>query len=177
MVFDNRYQFLLQHYTKETIGDRYAAWLAEIQKIVNFLGGGDYFTINDNSLSLAVLDYFTDIIRLKQFQDIERANVSKIYAYGSYWLLQRNPVQAIAPTPPELSYINEKTVLLMLIPKLLAEAGADFNTMDLNAKTKFLSFISLLYYNFRFRIFTPQTLELMNEAFFAGVKIGSGSNG
>jgi hypothetical protein len=172
MVFDDKYQFLLQHYTAETIGNRYAAWLGEMQKIVNFLGGGDYFTINGTSLSLAVLDYFTDIVRLKQFQDIERANVQKIYAYGTYWLLRRNPVQAIAPFPPELSFINERTMLLMLLPKILAEVGADYKALGAESKQAMLSFASLLFYNFRFRSFTPQTLELMNEAFIAGFKLG-----
>jgi hypothetical protein len=174
LVFDGKYQFLLNHFSEEVIARRYATWLDEIQKIVNRMGMGDYFYISEDSLSLAVLDYFTDIARLKPFQDIEHTNVQKIYAYGVFWLLRRSPIQTVAQFPQEFAYINEKTMILMLLPKMFAEIGIDPVTAYKLQRDIIIGFVDLLFYNFRYRQFTPQSLELMIEAFFAGFKIGQG---
>lgn len=43
----------------------------------------------------AVLDYFTDINRLKHFHEISRTNLYKTKAYEISWLLRRRPIQFI----------------------------------------------------------------------------------
>ena len=58
-----------------------------------------------------ILDYFTDIARLKDYQDIERANVDKIYGYELFWFLRRHPIQLLEGVPDNFD-INEKWLLV-----------------------------------------------------------------
>lgn len=50
MVFDEKYQFLLDYFGESVIAERYAAWLKEVQMVTNRLGGGDYFIISTDNL-------------------------------------------------------------------------------------------------------------------------------
>lgn len=41
----------------------------------------------------AIMDYFTDVYRLKEFHKIKNINMIKIVAYEVYWILKRKPIQ------------------------------------------------------------------------------------
>ena len=47
--------------------------------------------IHEMALTHAVMDYYSDIQRLKEYQKIERVNEIKIMAYETFWLLKRKP--------------------------------------------------------------------------------------
>lgn len=49
--------------------------------------------ISSNALDHVVVDYFVDIDRLKDFQNIQLTYESKIYAYLAFWLLRHKPLQ------------------------------------------------------------------------------------
>ena len=68
--------------------------------------------------------------------------------------------------PYEYLYINEKVFTCMLISKMLKEAGVDPDSNN----PRLMPFLKLIYYNFKFRTFTQQSLELMITAFFCGCK-------
>ncbi|MDR1736761.1 MAG: hypothetical protein LBR85_07855 [Oscillospiraceae bacterium] len=169
MEFDKKHQFLIREFGEDVISQRYATWLNEIQKIVNCLGGGDFFYIDEDNVALAVLDYFTDVIRLKPFHHIKHINVQKIYGYSMFWLLKNKPVQTVAAVPDSLRYINERTVLFMFVPKMLAEIGLHPNTAA--QSEVFVNFLNLLYYNLRYRQSNSQSLELMVDAFISGYRL------
>jgi hypothetical protein len=118
---------------------------------------------------MAVIDYFTDIARLKDFQDIERANVDKIYGYELYWFLRRHPVQLRENVPDNFD-INEKVAIGVFLPRILAEAGMLYSKEIQNEKFKerLKVFIDLLFYNLKYRTYTQQSLELMIESFLCG---------
>lgn len=156
---------------KYPVETRFENLLDQMQEILINMGVIDYVSINTDLLGKAVIDYFEDIDRLKSYEDIARVNVDKIYSYGTYWILRRQPIQIIDQSLDErFWYINEKVCIAMMIPKMLAEMGISMNEQN----PRFKNFLELMYYNFKYRLYTQQTLEFMIEAFFCGysVKVG-----
>lgn len=49
--------------------------------------------IHQMALTHAIMDYFSDVQRLKDYQQIEHINDIKIKAYETFWLLKRKPLQ------------------------------------------------------------------------------------
>lgn len=63
--------------------------------------------IHHMALTYAVMDYFSDIQRLKDYQQIEHVNEIKIKAYETFWLLKRKPLQLIGQIEDDrLLYVN-----------------------------------------------------------------------
>lgn len=150
---------------------RFKSLLEEIQDVLVNMGIIDQVLINTDLLGKAVVDYFEDIDRLKDFEDISRVNVDKIYSYGAFWFLRRRPIQIIDNTIDDrFWYINEKVCIAIMIPKMFAEMGIDMKAEN----PRFKNFLELMYYNFKYRLYTQQSLEFMIEAFFCGysVKVG-----
>lgn len=157
-------RYLTENYNFEK---RYENLLTQIQDVLEALGILDKVTINTDLLGQVVLNYFEDVDRLKKFEGIERTNEDKIYGYETFWLLRDKPIQVIdSNMPNEYLYINEKVFTCMLISKMLKEADIQPDSKNM----RLMSFLQLLYYNFKFRNFTQQSLELMITAFFCGCK-------
>lgn len=74
--------------------------------------------LNDRVLMHTIMDYFTDITRLKEFHGIEKINQDKIIAYECSWLIKRKPIQILDEEKESLVYINEKFVLAILVNHL-----------------------------------------------------------
>lgn len=161
--------------TKYPIEKRFNNLLDQMQAVLEQMGVIDKVSINTDLLGKAVVDYFEDIDRLKDFEGISRVNVDKIYSYGTYWILRRQPIQIIQKDLEEkFWYINEKVCIAIMIPKMLEEMGISLNEKN----PRFEQFLDLVYYNFKYRLYTQQTLELMVESFFCGysIKVEAGSN-
>ncbi len=118
----------------------------------------------------AVLDYFTDISRLKHFHKITRTNSFKVISYEISWLLRRKPLQVLEDGREELVYINEKFVLSYIMSYLTHLVGTDFYD-DLKPKNQeaFDGFIDSLYYYLKYRNCNSQALELALLSFGAGI--------
>ena len=167
-IIDEHYQFLLDYFPDDTIFLRYENLLVQLIDIVVEMGVADQVEINEELLMRAVLDYFTDIARLKQFHRIDNTNEQKTYAYGIYWLLKRSPIQIVAPIDEAYIYINEKAAVAILFPKILKECGVDIIDDSERIRKLLHEYLDLLYYNFKYRQFSQHSLELMIEAFFCG---------
>ena len=165
---DKHYQFLLKYFPGDIIFLRFKHLFTQLVDIVKALGISDNVDINEDLLMLSVLDYFADIARLKQFQNINNTNEQKTYSYGIYWLLRRAPIQIITTIDEEYIYINEKVAVAMIFPKMLIELGVDIVEDSARIKKFLREYLELLYYNFKYRLYSPQSLELMVEAFFCG---------
>ena len=154
--------YLMENYDFES---RYKNLLEQIQDILEAIGILDKVTINLDLLGQVVLNYFEDVERLKKCEGIDRTNEDKIYSYETFWLLRDKPIQFITnDIPYKYLYINEKVCTCILISKMLKEMGIDPDSKN----QRLMPFLKLLYYNFRFRNFTQQSLELMITAFFCG---------
>lgn len=147
------------------IEERYKNILMQMQDVLEALDLMKYIDINTSLLGQAIIDYFEDIDRLKKFEDIDKINVDKIYAYETFWLLRRKPIQIVDNNIGiSFTHINEKVFTFILIAKMIGEIGK--NSDDINPKLE--SFVELIYYNFKFRIFTQKSLEFVISAFFCG---------
>jgi len=123
--------------------------------------------IHHMALTHAVMDYFSDIQRLKDYQQIEHVNEIKIKAYETFWLLKRKPLQLIGQIEDDrLLYVNEKFLLTRLTSFML---GDHINMPIIGDKSiAFKNFLDTLYYYLKFRRCDAQSLELMLLAFKAG---------
>lgn len=158
-----------EHYAqlieKYPIKTRFENTLTQIQDVLEAMGLLEQVTVDTHLLGSAILSYFEDIDRLKEFEGIERANVEKIYSYETFWLLRNKPIQI---TDKSLAmkhiHINEKVCVAILISKMCKEMERGYD----DENVRILSFLELLLYNFKYRHFTQQSLELMISAFFLG---------
>jgi hypothetical protein len=169
-VRDEHYRFLLSEFPGNTVHARFKTLFFEVKRIVRTGRLESSVRIDEESLQMAVIDYFTDISRLKEFQAIKKANVNKIYGYALYWFLRRHPVQIVMPTPENFD-INEKVALAVFLPKILVEAGMPYTKSKPQEevfRARLNSFANLLFYNFKYRVYTQQSLELAIEAFLCG---------
>lgn len=140
------------------------------QEMIDFLdanGLTEIAYIHEMALTHAVMDYFSDIQRLMDYQDIEHANEIKIKAYETYWLLKRKPLQLKKQIEDDrLLYVNEKFLLTRLTSFMLE---GDINMPLAEEKSiAYKNFLNTLYYYLKFRQCDAQSLELMLLAFKAG---------
>lgn len=123
--------------------------------------------IHQMALTHAIMDYFSDVQRLKDYQQIEHVNEIKIKAYETFWLLKRKPIQLKEQIEDDrLLYVNEKFLLTRLTSFML---DSEINTPMVGEKSiAFKNFLNTLYYYLKFRRCDAQSIELMLLAFKAG---------
>ena len=122
--------------------------------------------VNTRMLIEAVHDYYVDTIRIKGFHHIdEYTNTAKVFAYKAYWLFRRKPLQVIEEFPG-CEFINELCITAILTSAMAAEKKIP---KEIRADSpSFKKLQDLLLYNLKYRPVSPQSLELMIEAFFSG---------
>jgi hypothetical protein len=149
----------------ETIVSRYIGILRRINTFINVKNVGRNIRIDTDLLKRAVIDYFVDITRIKEFHEIPEVNREKIYGYLSYWLLKRKPIQVLSPFSGS-GFINELFVTSYLVTNILSEKNIGNDIYGANKA--FYKFQELLYYNLKYRPVSQQSIELMVGAFFCG---------
>jgi hypothetical protein len=168
LEFDDKYQFLLEFFPGHYIFSRYREIYRNIIKIINAQHFEEDVRIDRESLKMVVLDYFTDIVRLKQFQKIDLVNDQKKWAYMMYWFLRRHPVQIL--TEHHTIYdVNELVAIGLFFPRILRQVG--INIKACQGDKVYIDFFNLLFYNLKYRTYTQSSLELMFDAFISGYKI------
>jgi len=140
------------------------------QEMLDFLETNDLQKIayiHEMALTHAIMDYFSDIQRLKDYQHIEHINEIKIKAYETFWLLKRKPIQLQTQLEDDrFLYVNEKFLLTRLTSFML---GDNINMPIVGEKSvAFTNYLNTLYYYLKFRRCDAQSIELMLLAFKAG---------
>ena len=137
----------------------------------------DKVKINSFMLIHAIMDYFTDISRLKEFHKIDFTNSYKTMAYEISWLLRRKPIQVLEDQKEDLVYINEKFILSYAI-NFITSCKESVRYQDLKkARQKcFNGFIESFYYHLKYRNCCAQSLELALLSFEAGLCINPNMN-
>lgn len=157
------YDFILEHYTIEDLQERFGVWYSDAKKFIEKKGLKDCAEINGRRLGYAVCDYFADIIRMKEFHGIDHANLNKIYAYSSYWFLRRQPIQLITKVEKDTDlYLNE----LFIVNNLMSKMKLHCSNKDIIQKQTLVEMANLWFYNFKYRVFTAQSLEMAICSFF-----------
>jgi len=169
LVKDKHYQFLLKYFPGNIMLLRYKALWNDTFNVIQGFGLEKKLYIDESSFQNFIIDYFTDTARLKDFHDIKRTNVDKIYGYELFWFLRRHPIQLTKDTPDNFD-INEKVALGVFIPRILADAELPYEEKNQSKEfqNKLNKFIRLLFYILKYRQYTQQSLELMIEAFLCG---------
>lgn len=162
------YSDILKDFGKDKIEIRYETLY---EYLTAFLKRHKYegkVIIAESVLNQAVVDYFADIHRLKNFHHIETVNFVKIHAYTAYWMLRRKPLQIVEDDPEDIdrAFVNERFVASYLLQFLRGE------NMDViiteTERPVYLEFVRNLEYFLRYRTVTPQMLETMLEAYQGG---------
>jgi hypothetical protein len=166
-----KYKKVIERFTKKKVRDRYHRLLVSTREFIQEMGYDDHVVCNEAILLIVVLEYFSDIMRLKDFHDIDRVNDIKILAYETSWLLRRKPLQIKRDkdtNDQEYAFCNEQfafSQLTLWLKKNDIEKGTLILSQDdLNF------FTQTLFYHLKYRDHDPQTLELMLISFMAGRK-------
>jgi len=162
------YSDVLAAFGKDKIEQRYNILYEYLTAFIKRHKYEDKVNIAESVLNQAVVDYFADIHRLKNFHHIEAINFLKIHAYTAYWILRRKPLQIIKDDSQdvELAFVNERFVSSYLLQYL----RGDYTTVIIaeSERLTYFEFIKNLEYYLRYRVVTPQMLETMLEAYQAG---------
>ncbi len=145
------------------------------QEMLDFLSVNDLMDIayiHEMALTHAVMDYFSDIQRLKEYQGIEHVNEIKVKAYETFWLLKRKPIQLSQQLEDDrMLYVNEKFLLARLSSFML---GKDINRPMVEDRwIAYKNYLNTLYYYLKFRRCDAQSIELMLLAYKAGTMMGN----
>lgn len=163
------YKDILLDFGREKIEKRYTILHEYLLEFIKRHKYEEKVHIADSVLNQAVIDYFTDIYRLKQFHHIEAVNYLKIHAYTAYWILRRKPLQIIKDDieDVELAFVNERFVTSYLIQYL---RGNNVEvTIAESERVIYYEFVKNLEYYLKYRTVTPQMLETMLQAYQAGM--------
>jgi len=166
------YAEVIEKFTEKRVQERYYRLLVSVREFIEGMGYREHVVCNETMLMNAVLGYYTDIMRLKDFHEIERMNEIKIRAYETAWLLKRRPLQIKDSNDQKYSFCNEQFVfsqLALWFKKSELENGTKAFGNDEYLK----SFSNTLFYHLKYRSCDPQTLELMLVSFMAGRKYQS----
>lgn len=161
------YQFLLEHFTQEKIVSRYDCLYQLLMTYIKRKQLEGRICIVPAILDHVIVDYFVDIYRLKEFQEIFLVNDAKIMSYTSFWLLRHKPLQIVdIENADDLVYVNEDAVGEILRTHLLDNPSETVILPEREEKID--EFINTMKYFFQYRLYTAQNIELMIMAFDAG---------
>lgn len=165
------YDKLIDLIGEEVIKHRFMQLDQEMNTFLSINNLQEIAYVNEIALDHAIMDYYSDIQRLKDYQDIEYINEIKIKAYETFWLLKRKPIQLKKQLQDDsFLYVNEKFLLSRLTCFMLQD---DINKPLLSERRKaFKNYLDTLYYYLKFRRCDAQSIELMLLAFEAGRLIG-----
>jgi hypothetical protein len=144
---------------EDKIRERSAYLHGLLELFIVKMGLRGYVYINPDLLHQVILDYFSDIYRLKAFEGIRKANLHKINAYEAYWILRRKPLQLrIQDGGVQSVFVNENFVAQMLcetfVPAVSPTQPRDNNDV----------FFRHLFYFLKYRPLEQRSLELALSA-------------
>ena len=172
------YSDIISEFTEKRIQERFQDLYEAYDDFIEKMQLKKVIHINSYTLWHAVLDYFTDISRLKKFHKNERINSFKIMAYELSWLIRRKPLQIIEDEDAHedrekaegLVFINEKFVLSYIVSYFTKLIGYDFyETLNEHNKACFDGYLDSLFYYLKYRNCSSQTLEFALLSFGAGI--------
>lgn len=173
LIYDN-YDDVVKIFGEDKIAERHATLLDVCTDFIKRKQLDDKVNIDAYLLMHAVMDYFSDIARLKEYTNIKLVNSYKVIAYECYWILRRKPIQVLNEGDEKLVYINEKLVLMLIIAFLTEKFPDNFETtLSEKRKEAFNGFIKSLYYFLKYRSVTAHNLEMILLSFCAGIVSGT----
>ena len=153
------YSGLLEEFSEDVIRSRYAFLYKECMEFLKSQKLESEVRLDEVLLMHAVLDYFSDVSRLKKFHHIHHINETKVIAYETFWLLRRKPLQVVTQRQDDfLAFINEKFVFSRLAAFLVGNRKDQ--VLREQDKKAFMNYLDTLYYFLKYRQYDPKMLEL-----------------
>ena len=156
------YRNLIDVFGIERIQERASYWKDVAKSYIDQAGLSDHTRINTQSISSLVCSYFADIHRLKEFHPIETANRIKVIAYGVFWFLRTNPVQIAGNFSHEHVFINQKIAVNVIVSEFFHESKSPED------EASHLALAKELLYCFKYRLYTPQSIEMAICSYLVG---------
>lgn len=168
LVFtDDTYVAMLNEIGEKKFTERFKELLQTMNAFLNDSGYAAYVACNERILLAALLDYWSDIYRLKDFHLIEKSRTDKIFSYLIYWLLHRKPLQFTKYTDEEKDiYVNERFCTYLLLNECLMSGQ---RRIPIRYKDKLDEYIDYVFYFFKYRKCTAQDIEFAIRSFEMGV--------
>lgn len=155
---------------KKKIEKRFDAIYEEMKLFLEANGLTEKVIINKTLLSAAIVDYYNDVMRIKDFhKKIDKINSEKVIAYTSYWILKRCPLQVKDEdmfADRKLEIINERFILQYITSYLSERERGSHLLVRENVALK--NFCRYLLYFLVYRMHDAQSLEMIIIAFLAG---------
>jgi len=160
---------LISAFGEKDLEERYNALFAEAQKFIEVNELAEKAVVNRVILANVVIDYCSDIKRLKDFHtDVKKTNSQKVMAYSAWWFLYRKPIQIIDINVDnkDIATINERFIAQYILNYLSErERGTHILLRD-NIGLK--NFVKFLLYYLIYRASSARCLEMIITAFLAG---------
>lgn len=172
MIEHNLYEMENYRELIDEVGvDKFRERFEELQKtameFIEMAGFSETSYCNERILMQVILDYFMDVMRLKEFHSIERIRTEKLFAYTISWIVRRKPIQFRDYSEEEREiFINERFAAYLLINECLM-CGTKHFVQEAYAE-KLVEYTEMLLYYFKYRQCDPKTLELLIESFKMG---------
>lgn len=171
-VVYGKYDELVAEFGEQEIQEQISCLLKQCKDFVKRLHAEDVVIVNERLLTHAVLDYYSDVSRLKAFHKINNINDIKDLSYKAHWLLKRRPLQISVENQEDdiLTFINEKFILSLISSYFLSNDVAVPLVDD--TLTIYKNFLNSFFYGLKFRNLDAQAIELLILAFCAGRCVG-----
>lgn len=174
-LLDITYSELVDEIGAEVIDNRKSHLLKKARAFIKICGFESSFFVNSTLVDYVLIDYFSDISKLKKFSGIQRINKNKITGYTVYWWLKRKPIQvregASIVSVEDIGFINEKFATSLIAKDLLFGRKS-----EIQSNKKINEYIDLVFYNLKYRHYTQRSLELAIASFSAGIYVGESSS-
>jgi len=166
----------------------------DLQALIQYFGMDGYCAVHPELLWWALMDYFKEIEYLKKRHNHTYTQIEKIYAYELFWYLRNHVIQItdskkqmqdqLTREFPNRLFVNEYILSFWVMNSICTDMMRDIafhiqhdaflkidNFVDCfgNDET-IVSFREKLFYTFRCRTYTQESLLLILEAFKTGVE-------
>ncbi len=161
------YDVIINYFGEETITDRFKYLYDKMEEYINLRGQQEQLTVNEDILHQVLMDYFTDVYRLKMFHKIQHINITKIVAYEVFWILRRKPLQIIREAADEkLVFANEGFATTFIAHELLLPDEVE--PLSKHQEKEFLKYLQHINYHLKYRNIDKQCLEAILYSFETG---------
>jgi hypothetical protein len=161
------YDIILSNFPEEKIQERYAFLEKKMNDFIEASGNQDIAICNSDILNHVIMDYFTDIYRLKSFHNIDYSNVAKITAYTVAWIIRRKPIVLLKnPDDDKDIFLNERFCISLIVSEVLYKDNQEL--LDENQMKAVDEYIDLFLYYLMYRPCDPQSIELAICSFLTG---------
>jgi len=161
------YDGLLKDFGKQDLENRFCSLLSTAKIFVSMTGHSGTVEVCEETLFVVMVDYCSDILRLKTNHGIDMPNEIKTLSYESYWILRRKPLRLVAnSTITDAVYANERFVISRMMKFLADDDDCNVSALT-NENLKFL--YETLFYFLKYRKYDAHAIEMILLSFYAGV--------